>query len=131
MQELPGHAAHFPDTLIRTAPIVPQPLQQTLNLQPSLVRHRLTVFIGEVDGLHHLSVNIELQLLVSSVADANWPRILVTAKMIQRDFLEIPSAVHAVHDLQRTSLGIIAEATLDPLYERIRFVDEAQPDERI
>ena len=32
MQELPGPAAHFPDTLIRTPPIVPQPLQQTLNL---------------------------------------------------------------------------------------------------
>src|SRR5437899_2039028 len=125
MQELPGPAAHFPDTLIRTPPIVPQPLQQTLNLQPSPVRDRLTVFIREVDGIHHFAVNIELQLLVSSVADANWPRILVTAKMIQRDFLQIPSAVHAIHDLQRTSLGIIAEAAVYPLNERLRFVDEA------
>src|SRR6266404_4843677 len=112
MQELPGPAAHFPDTLIRTPPIVPQPLQQTLNILPSAVRDRFTVFIREVDGIHHLAVNIELQLLVSAVADPNRPRILVTAKMIQRDFLEIPSAVHAVHDLQRTSFGIIAEAVL-------------------
>src|SRR4030095_3564078 len=112
MQDLSGPAAHFPDTLIRTLPIVPQPLQQTLNLLPSPVRDRLAVFVREVDGIHHLAVNIELQLLVSSVADANWPRIFVTAKMIQRDFLEILSAVHAVHNLQRTSLGIIAEAAL-------------------
>src|SRR5262249_31365527 len=103
---------------------VPQPLQQTLNLLPSPVRDRLTIFIREVDGIHHLAVNIELQLLVSSVADANWPRILVTAKMIQREFLEIPPAVHAVHDLQRTSLGILAKAALYPLNERLRFVDE-------
>src|SRR5262249_16002386 len=66
-----------------------------------------------------------------SVADANWPRILVTAKMIQRDFLEIASAVHAVHDLQRTSLGVIAEAARYPVNKRVRFVDEAYPDDRI
>src|ERR1700730_11384950 len=112
MQELPGPAAHFPDTLIRTLPIVPQPLQQTMNLLPSPVRDRFTVFVREVDGIHHLAINIELQLLVSTIADANWPRILVTAKMVQRNFLEIPSAVHTVHDLHRTSLGIIAEAVL-------------------
>src|SRR5260370_33226140 len=106
MQELPGPAAHFPDTLIRTPPIVPQPLQQTLNILPSPVRDRFTVFIRQVDGIHHLAVNIELQLLVSTFADPNWPRILVTAKMIQRAFLEIPSAVHAVPDMKRTSSRI-------------------------
>src|SRR6202043_3264407 len=33
-EELPGPTAHLPDTFIRTPPIVPQPLQQTLNTLP-------------------------------------------------------------------------------------------------
>src|SRR5215831_1273378 len=109
MQELPGPAAHLPDTLIGTPPIVPQPFQQTLDILPSRVRDRVAIFIGEINGIHHLAINIELQLLVSGIADPNWPGILITAKVIQRDLLEILSAIHAVDGLQRTSLGIVAQ----------------------
>src|SRR5258708_10785948 len=73
MEELPGPAAHLPDTLIRTPPIVPQPLQQTLNILPSRMGDRLTILIREIDGIHHLAINVELQLLVSGIADQDRP----------------------------------------------------------
>ncbi len=72
MQELPGPAANLPDTLVRTPPIVAQPIQQTLNLLPSRMRDRLAILIRQIDGIHHLAINVELQLLVSSIADPDW-----------------------------------------------------------
>src|SRR5215468_7386975 len=123
MQELPGSTAHLPNTFVRTPPIVPQPLQQTLNILPFRMGDGLAVLIGEINGIHHLAINIELELRVGSVTDPNRPRIFVTAKLIQRDLFEILPAVYAVHDLQWASLSIIAQTALQPLDKGLCFVD--------
>src|SRR5262245_13001845 len=112
MQELPGPASDLPNTLIRTPPIFLQPLQYTLKILPFGMRNRLTVFIREIDRVHHLAINVQLQLFVSGIADPHGPGILITAKLVKRDLFQILPAVYAVHDLQRTSLRIVAQTVL-------------------
>src|SRR5215469_4355239 len=125
MQELSGTPANLPDSLVRAPPIISQPIQQTLDGLPSRVGDWFAVLVRQIDGIHHLAVNIELQLLVRSIANPHWPRILVAAKLIERDLREILSPIHTVHNLQRTSLGIVAQPALQPVDEGLGFIDEA------
>ncbi len=64
-------------------------------------------FIGEINRVHHLAINVELELLVSSISDAYRPRILIPTKMIQQNLVELQPAIEPIHDLQRSPLGVV------------------------
>src|SRR5262249_41003774 len=83
VQELLTSATDFPYPFIRPSPVLTEPIQQPLHVLPLLIRAGATVFICKVDGVHHLAVNVELQLVVSTIADADGARILVPTQVIK------------------------------------------------
>jgi hypothetical protein len=52
-----------------------------------------------VQGVHDLAVDVELQLAMRRVADADGPRVLVSRQPVNLPFCEAPLARDAVHDL--------------------------------
>ena len=50
-----------------------------MHVLPLLMRAGAAIFVSEINGVHHLAINVELQLVVSAIADAHGARILVTA----------------------------------------------------
>src|ERR1041384_4957656 len=99
MEEFPRPAANLPDPLVRAAPVFSQPFQEALNTLPSGMRDPVAVFICEINRVHHLAINIELQLLVGCIANPDRPRILISRKMIQRNLVEILSTIKSIHNL--------------------------------
>src|SRR5215471_624327 len=109
MEEFSWSTPYFPNSLVWPMPICPQPLQNALSVLPAFIRNGMAIFVREIHGIHHLAVNIELQLLVSGVADPYRPRILVTAEMIQRNLLKFLPAIKPVHELYRAALCVVAQ----------------------
>src|SRR5262245_10247252 len=107
MQEFLLPAADLPDSLIRSPPILAQPIEEPVHVLPLLVRAGATIVVSGVNGVHHFAINVELQLVVSAIADAHGTRVLVAAQVIERDLLQVLPAIDAVHYLQRPSLSIV------------------------
>lgn len=63
-------------------------------------------FDCQVNGIHHLAVNVELQLLIGGISDAYRPRILVSREMVQTILVELLSSINPIHDLQWPSLRV-------------------------
>ena len=63
-------------------------------------------FDCQVNGIHHLAVNVELQLLIGGISDAYRPRILVSRKMVQTILVELLSSINPIYDLQWPSLRV-------------------------
>jgi hypothetical protein len=99
MSELLPPATHFPDSFVGFFPFRLEEIHECglhppvcfICFDPGQVR--------AIGGIHHLSINIELELLRGGVADANWPRLLIAAEPFHLEFLQAPLAPHAVHDL--------------------------------
>src|SRR5215467_15154972 len=106
-------------------PIGSEPVEHPLNVLPALMRNCMPVFICEIHRVHHFAVNIELQLLVSGISDANRSRVLVARKMIERDLIKLLSPIKTVHHLEWTTLCVVAQSVFQPVDERFGFVDEA------
>src|ERR1700721_2196038 len=77
-------AAHFPDTVVGPLPVLRQPFQHALHGKPAILADRLAILVRKISCVHHLTVDVQLQLAESSVADTDRPRIHVAAEMIER-----------------------------------------------
>src|SRR5262249_13712067 len=108
MEELFRSTTNLPYTFVGPPPVLSQPFQNTLNVLPAGVRDRVAIFVGKVYGIHHLAINVELELSISSITDAHRPGILVSGKVVQCYLIEFLPAINAIHNLQWSSLGIIA-----------------------
>src|SRR6185503_1047149 len=131
MEEFSRSAADLPNPLVRTPPIVSQPLEHAVNVLPTVMGRSVGVFIGQVQRVHKLAVDIELQLLVSSVANAHRTRILISGEMVQRNFIKLQSAIQPIHYLERPALGVVTQPIFQPFYKRFSFIDETQTDKSI
>src|SRR5262249_5056390 len=69
--------------------------------------------------------------LISSVSNTYRPRILVAAEMVKLNLVELLPAVHAVHHLQRTALGVVAQTPFQPINECLRFIHDTEPNQRV
>src|SRR5487761_1033564 len=89
-------AAHLPDTLIWLLPMLIQPIEQALEILPQVVRDGIVAII-DVDRIQHLSVDVQLLLLIRSIADAYGSAVAIARQVIERGFGEYLFSFHAVH----------------------------------
>ena len=54
--------AHLPDAIVGSHPIVGHPIQHLPNLGPHIVGNRCPIFVIQINRIHELAVNVELQL---------------------------------------------------------------------
>src|SRR5215469_13245733 len=102
MEEFSWAAPNFPNALIRTLPVFSEPLQNSLNVLPAMMRHGMAILICQINRIHKLTVDVQLELLIRCVADAYGTRILVAAQVIERNLVELLPAVESVHHLEWT-----------------------------
>src|SRR5205823_4891295 len=71
-------------------------------------------------------INIQLELLICSVANSNRPGFFVAFEVSQNGFLEILPSVDPVHELERRARLQLAAALFDPAPEGGGFVPVTQ-----
>src|SRR5215469_10457139 len=128
MQELSWAAANLPDALVSPPPLLSEPCQDTLDFLPSGMRDGVTIFICQVDRVHHLAVDVQLQLLIGGISNSHGPGILITFEVIQSHFVQLLPAINSVHHLQRPALRVIAQTPFNPANECLCFLDKTQAD---
>ena len=91
--------AHLPNGLVFILPVLANPIGKPAQVDPELVRDRGRVFVIEVERVHQLAVDIELELLGGSVSDADGAGSFVPFPMIERNLGQIVTPVNSVHRL--------------------------------
>ena len=71
VREVAARAAHFPDPFVGPIPGALEEVHQVSLQRPRVVVGGQPVRARLVQGVHHLAVDVELELLVSRVADAH------------------------------------------------------------
>ena len=94
---------------------------------PAVVVDGPAVLVEEVDGIHQLAVDVELELVGRGVADAHGAAATVAVEVVQLDLGQLVAAVDAVHELQTLVGFSLAAARLDPAHERGGLVVVAEP----
>ena len=74
------------------------------------------MLVVEVDGVHELAVDIELQLVVGAVPEPDGPRAAVAVEVIQGLFSQVLASVYPVHELQRP-VGLGPPGVIPAIYE--------------
>ena len=71
-------ATYFPNALIGPPPVIAQPVDQVTQMHPEVVRDGIAVLVGQIHGIHELAVDVQLQLVIRAVTDADRTRTFVT-----------------------------------------------------
>jgi len=74
-------APYLPDALVRFPPVPTDPVDETDDVDLQVVRDGCAVLVIELNRVDQLAVDVELQMGVSQVADADWPRTLVALQV--------------------------------------------------
>jgi hypothetical protein len=88
---MPWGRAHLPDAGVGIPPVRHHVSDQVADMLPSLVADRVAVLVEEIDGVHQLAEDVELDLLVSAIADANGAALRIPRQVRQLDFRCRPS----------------------------------------
>src|SRR5207247_10258199 len=64
-------AAGLPDAIVGLVPVLAQPVGELAQLDPAGMANLDAVAIGEIDGVQHFAVDVELELAGGAVADAH------------------------------------------------------------
>src|SRR5215212_1661157 len=131
VDEVPPPASDLPDSLIFTSPVVADPVDQPAQVGPQLVPDGVTVLVVEVDSVHQLTVDVQLQLVVGTVADPDRPRAPVALQMLQSLLGEVAPPIYAVHELQRAVRLRLVAAVLEPAHERLSLLGEPDAQETV
>ena len=89
------------------------------------------VFIGQIDGVHQLAVDVELQLIGGAVADAYRSRAHIPRQVIQRVLFEVVATVDAVHDFQGAVFFTLRAPCFQPFHETPGFFGEADSEQSV
>src|SRR5262249_31789866 len=65
------------------------------------------VFVVEVDGVHQLAINVELQVAGSRIPDADRLRAEIPVEVIEGLLTKVVTAVDAVHDVERAGVVLL------------------------
>jgi len=71
--ELLPASAHLPDALVRPVPVRGEPVHQPHEVRPGVVPHGRAILVVQVHGVHQLAVDVEVEVVEGSVADADRP----------------------------------------------------------
>ena len=121
-------AAHLPDPLVGLVPVLAEPVGQRRELHPAVVRDRPAVLVEQVDGVHQLAVDVELELVVGAVSDAYRLRAPIALEVVERLLGQLAPPVDRVHDLERARhrIGVGDDPVAEPVGEGLRLVGEPQ-----
>ena len=98
---------------------------------PQVVGDGGAVLVVEVDGVHELAVDVELQLVVGAVAEPDRARAAVAVEVIQGLLRQVLPSVYPVHELQRpVGFGPLA-ARFQPVHEPLRLFREPDAQETV
>src|SRR5207248_9584647 len=98
MHEMTPRTANFPYTLVGSRPdLLYVPGKRPLEV-PGCFKFLQSVFACLVEGIEHLAIHIELELLGRGIADPHWLRTFVTRQFGQLEFGKTPFSRHTVHD---------------------------------
>ena len=89
------------------------------------------MLVVEVDGVHELAVDVELQLVVGAVAEPDGPRPAVAVEVVEGLFGQVLAAVQPVHELQGPVVTGALAAGFDPTHERAGFLGETDTQEAV
>jgi hypothetical protein len=92
-----------------------------------------TVDVGQVDRVHRLAVDVQLQLVGGAVADAHRAGAAPALEVVERLLDQVGAAVHPVHDLQRAAAvrRAVGGAVQQPPAERGGFIEVAQAEQGV
>ena len=123
MGELASRPADLPDALIRFSPDGFQVIEHRPLHLPGVFVGRHAMPAGQMEGADHLAEDVELELPMRGIADANGPGALVARQPIQFEFLQAPFAGQAVHDVElRRRAG---DSPQEPVLPGLGFVEIA------
>src|SRR5215216_5831417 len=117
-------AANLPDPLVLALPVIADPVDQSPQASPQLIPDGVSILVVEVDGVHQLAVDVELQLVVGAVPDPDRARTTVTLQVIQGLLRQVSASVDAVHQLKRAVRLRVVGAVLEPTHERLGLLGE-------
>jgi hypothetical protein len=120
--EVPPRATDLPDALVRVAPAGLQESQQSLLQVPDRLVVLQAGAPAQVQGVHHLAVDVELELVDGAVADPHRPGLLIAGQPVQLLLGDPPLAGHAVQDLHLPRLA--GDGPQQPLAPRLGLVDQ-------
>src|SRR5919198_5700558 len=67
IDEMAPPFASLPDAFIFPPPVMADPVDQPSEVRPELRRDRTSVLIVQIDRIHQLAVDVQLQLIVSAI----------------------------------------------------------------
>ena len=92
-------ATRFPDAFVLEVPMGTEPIEHACQVGPQIISDRLTVFVVQIDRIHQLAVDVELQLAICLVANA-YGRRLAVALEVREGLLAVDMPpINAIHDL--------------------------------
>src|SRR3712207_9541081 len=71
--ELLAASAGLPDAFLGLIPVLAKPVGYVRESGPEFVTHLQAAGVSEIDGIHRLAVDVELQLIGRAVADSYRP----------------------------------------------------------
>ena len=124
-------AANLPDAVVGARPVV-RPNPASGEVGPNVVSDRRSVLVVQINRIHQLAIDVELQLRRGGVADAHRTRAAIALQVVERFLGQFVAAVDSIHDLQWSAMRRpLDRALLQPAHKLLRLLLEAQPHKRI
>src|SRR4051794_5733107 len=109
MEKMLPACPELPDSFVFAVPVISQPVHDLHDSLPTVFRNPGRIFIGQVNSIHNLAVDIELKLLGGAIPNAYWPRLPISGKMVELDLVQMIASVGAVYHAERTVLPFLFE----------------------
>src|SRR4030095_15215559 len=113
-------------TLVRPAPVGAKPVYQPHECGPAVVPDGRAVLVVQIDGVHQLSVDIELQVVEGGVPYSDRTGPHVALEVGQHRLGQCVTAVEPVHDLKRAVGLQLTAARHHPAHESGRLLRVAE-----
>ncbi len=124
-------ATDLPDPLVLALPVIADPVDELAQMGPQVVGDRGPVLVEQVDRVHELAVDVELELVVGAVTDPDRARAVVTIQVIQGLLGQVAAAVYAVHQLQGAVGLRVPAAGFQPAHERLGLLGKPDAQEPV
>ncbi len=132
VQEVVLLAAHFPDTHVFAVPDITDLIREFDRAFPAVVGNGFAVFVDQINRIHQLAVDVQLDLVERLIADTHRRRAAMPAQVRQLSFRQLLVAVDAIQDVDLDGLvAAVADPPSEPTHVVVGFVDKTQAHERV
>ncbi|MNL32528.1 hypothetical protein D3C87_1543860 [compost metagenome] len=132
VQEVMLLTAHFPDAHIFLLPGFADLINHFHGVFPALMGDGVAVFIDQVHRVHQFAEDVELDLIISLIANTHWHRAAMAGQVRQFGFRQLLATVDAVEDVDFHRLAVaIADPPAQPAHVVVGFLDVSQAHEGV